>query len=55
MMFTTKWRMFAFQRIQYDLSNVDATFQITMDHFFGDLVNKTILIYLDDIKIFSQK
>jgi len=50
--FTTKWGTFAFQRMPFILSNARATFQRAMDHTFGDLINKIILIYLDDITIF---
>lgn len=36
------------------LSNARATFQRAMDHAFGELVNKSVLVYLDDITIFSH-
>jgi len=52
--FTTKWGTFAFQRMPFGLSNVGATFQRVMDHAFGDLIKKIILIYLDDIKLFLK-
>lgn len=52
--FTTKWGTFSFQRMPFDLSNVRATFQRAMDHAFGELINKIILIYLDDIIFFSK-
>jgi len=52
--FTTKWRTFAFQRIPFGLSNARATFQRAMDHEFGELINKIILVYLDDIILFSK-
>jgi len=37
----------------FGLSNAIATFQRAMDHVFGELVNKSLLVYLDDITIFS--
>jgi len=54
MAFTTKWGTFYFQRMPFGLSNVGETFQRTMDYAFGELVNKTVLVYLDDITIFSH-
>lgn len=52
--FTNKWGTFTFQRMPFGLSNVGATFQRVMDHTFGELVNKSLLVYLDDITIFSH-
>ena len=52
--FTTKWGTFAFQRMPFGISNARATFQRAMDHAFGKLINKIILIYLDDIIVFSR-
>jgi len=54
MAFTKKWGTFAFQRIPFGLSNAGATFQRAMDHAFRELVNKSVLVYLDDIAIFSH-
>lgn len=36
------------------LSNTRGTFQRAMDHAFGELINNTILIYLDDITVFFK-
>jgi len=52
--FTTKWGTFNFQRMPFGLSNTNATFQRAMDHAFGELMNKSLLVYLDDITIFSH-
>lgn len=52
--FTTKWGTFSFQRMPIGLSNFGATFQRAMDHAFGELINKIILIYLYDIIVFSK-
>ena len=49
----TKWGTFSFQRMPFRLSNAKATFQRAMDHAFGELVNRNLLVYLDDITIFS--
>jgi len=52
--FITKWGTFAFQRMPFSLSNARAIFQRAMDYAFGDLINKIILIYLDDITMFFK-
>ena len=52
--FTTKWGIFAFQRMPFGLSNEGDTFQRAMVHAFGELKNKIILVYLDDIIVFSK-
>ena len=38
----------------FGLINVEATFQWVMDHSFVDLKNKVILMYLDDLTVFSK-
>ena len=52
--FKTKWGISTFKRILFHLSNVGATFQRTMDHAFGKLINKIIPIYLDDMIVFYK-
>ena len=52
--FTTKWGIFAFQIIPFGLSNAGSTFERAMDHAFDELINKIILVYLDDIIVFSK-
>jgi len=52
--FTTKLGTFAFQRMSFGISNARDTFQRSMDHAFGELINKIILVYLDDIIVFSK-
>lgn len=49
-----KWGKFAFYRMPFGQSNDGDTFKRAMDHIFGELINRTILIYLDDITIFSK-
>jgi len=39
----------------FGIFNVGATFQRAMNHAFGDLINKIILVYLDDIIVFSKR
>ncbi len=43
-----------YSRMPFGLSNVGATFQRAMDIAFVGQVNKIVVIYLDDITIFSN-
>lgn len=51
---TTKWGTFACQKMSFVLSNVSATLQSSMNIAFWELINKIILIYLDDLTVFSK-
>lgn len=53
--FRTKWGTYAYQKIPFGLINVGATFQRAMDIAFKGFVNKSVLIYLDDIVVYSKK
>ncbi|KAH9308791.1 hypothetical protein KI387_036702, partial [Taxus chinensis] len=52
--FTTKWGTYAYKKMPFGLSNAGATFQRAMDMEFKGLINKIVLIYLDDITVFSK-
>ena len=54
MAFTTPWGMFAYNHMPFGLINARATFQWAMDHSFSDLKNKIIVMYLDDLTVFSK-
>eukprot|EP00253_Pinus_taeda_P016409 PITA_16409 len=54
-MFRTKWGTYAYQKMSFGLINVGATFQRAMDIAFKGLVNKSVVIYLDDIIVYSKK
>ena len=43
-----------YTRIPFGLTNVGATFQRAMDIAFMGQVNKYVVIYLDDITVFSK-
>ena len=45
---------FAYRRMPFGLINVGATFQRAMDYAFKDLKDKCIIIYMDDITVFSK-
>ena len=53
--FRTKWGTYAYRKMPFGLINVGATFQRAMDIAFKGLVNKAIVIYLDDITMYSKK
>ena len=53
--FRTKWGTYAYQKMPFGLINVGATFQRAMDIYFRGLINKTVVVYLDDITIYSKK
>ena len=52
--FTTKWGTFSYSRIPFGLINAGATFQRAIDYTFRDLVKKCIIIYMDDLTMFSR-
>ena len=53
--FRTKWVTFAYRRMPFGLINAGATFQRAMDIAFHGLIGRSIVVYLDDITIFSKK
>eukprot|EP00253_Pinus_taeda_P004642 PITA_04642 len=53
--FRTKWGTYAYQKMPFGLINAGATFQREMDIAFKGLINKTVVVYLDDITVFSKK
>eukprot|EP00253_Pinus_taeda_P010565 PITA_10565 len=53
--FRTKWGTYAYQKMPFGLINAGATFQREMDIDFKGLINRTIVVYLDDITVFSKE
>lgn len=53
--FTTPWGTFAYHRVPFSLINAGATFQWGMDIYFVDMKENIIVIYLDDLTVFSKK
>lgn len=51
---TTKWGTFAYRRMPFGLINAGATFQRAMDIAFQGLIGKCIIIYMDDLTVFSK-
>jgi hypothetical protein len=52
--FTTPWGTFMYVKMPFGLMNSGATFQRDMDIAFVDEKDKFIVIYLDDITVFSD-
>ena len=52
--FTTPWGTFIYAKIPFGLMNVGATFQRAMDIAFSKEKDKFVVIYLDDITVFSK-
>ena len=52
--FTTPWGTFMYDKMPFGLMNTRATFQRAMDIAFVGEKDKFVVIYLDDITVFSQ-
>jgi hypothetical protein len=52
--FTTPWGMFMYAKMPFGLMNAGETFQRAMDISFSEEKDKFIMIYLDDIMVFSD-
>lgn len=46
--------MFSYHHMPFCLNNAGATFQQAMDEAFKGMVNKCIVIYIDDLTVFSR-
>ena len=52
--FTTPWGNFMYDKMSFDLMNVGARFQREMDIAFISERDKFVIIYLDDLTVFSN-
>jgi hypothetical protein len=52
--FTTPWGTFMYDKMPFGIINAGATFQRAMDISFVGEKDKFIVIYLDDMTIFSK-
>ena len=52
--FRTPWGTYAYKKMSFGLINAGATFQREMDIMFRGLIGKFVVIYLDDITVFSK-
>ena len=53
--FQMKWGTFAYRRKPFGLLNVGAMFQREMDISFRGLIDHSVVVYLDDMILFSKK
>jgi hypothetical protein len=53
--FRTKWGTFAYKCMPFGLINVGTTFQRAMDVEFRGLINKCVVVYLEDVTMYSKK
>lgn len=52
--FTTPWGTFKYVKIPFGLKNAGATFQRAMDIAFAKEIHDFLVIYLDDLTVFSK-
>ena len=52
--FIAPWGTFMYAKMPFSLMNARATFQRAMDIAFAEEINKFVVIYLDDITIYSR-
>jgi hypothetical protein len=52
--FRTKWGTYAYRKMHFRLINVGETFQRAMDIAFRGLLGECVVVYLDDVTIFSK-
>ena len=53
--FRTPWGTFTYRRMPFGLINTRATFQRAMDIAFRGLIHNYVVVYLDDVTIYSKK
>jgi hypothetical protein len=54
-MFWTKWGTYAYRRMSFGPMKAGATFQRVMDITFKKLIGQSVVVYLDDVTVYSKK
>jgi hypothetical protein len=52
--FRTPWGTYAYRKMPFGLINAGATFQRAMDIAFRGLINHSVVVYLDDVTMYSK-
>lgn len=52
--FTTRYGYYEWLVMSFGLTNAPTTFQTLMNQVFGDMIGKGLVVYLDDILVFSR-
>lgn len=52
--FCTPFGIYEFNRMPFGLCNAPSTFQRLMERIFGDCLYQSLLLYLDDVVVFSS-
>ncbi|CAI7784240.1 unnamed protein product [Closterium sp. NIES-53] len=52
--FRTRYGSYEYTVMPFGLTNVPSTFQLTMDGVFRDMLDKKVIVYLDDILVYSK-
>jgi ribonuclease HI len=52
--FRTPWGTYAYRKMPFGLINVGSTFQRAIDIAFRGLINHSVVVYLDDVTIYSK-
>jgi hypothetical protein len=52
--FRTPWGAYTYKKMNFGLINFSAIFQRGMDISFRGLINQSVVVYLDDVTIFSK-
>ena len=52
--FKTRYGVFEFTVMPWDLCNTPSIFQQFMNHVLGDLIDKGVIVYIDNILIYTE-
>ena len=52
--FTTRYGLYEWRVLPMGLTNAPATFQQTMNRLFADVLDRYVVVYLDNILIFGK-